>query len=200
MEELKAAEEENLHSKSIANSDEDEDKEEETLMSDVSIHEIEENFGEKTEANTVNEKRVEVKCIEFDWILNKKEGEDFLQRLSDTDNLAYFEFDIIKNIIMFQWSYFLPRIIMFLFMPFVAFFILFILYTTWLINKKNEETDSNGRWHRATLGVAIAILVFQAFHIYIEIHQLIFHKCGYFKSFWNMLDICSICLNITVVI
>jgi hypothetical protein len=93
------------------NNSEDE-RDDETLMSDISIPEIEDNLLKLSDSSTSVERRVEVKSIEFDWILSTKDGERFLEHLAQTDNLAYFEIDLIKNIILFQWSYFLPRIIM----------------------------------------------------------------------------------------
>ena len=192
--------EENKLDESIGHSDGDDDKDDETLMSDVSIPEINDESAFNFDTSIAVEKRVEVKAIEFDWILKSHEGEEFLQRLSETDNLEYFQIDLIKNIIWFQWSYFLPRIIAALFIPFLAFFLLFILYTTWLINEKHEEEEDWGPWHRATFGVSLAILIFQAFFVYVEMHQLYFHRLLYFKSFWNILDIISIFLNVTVVI
>lgn len=183
------------------NSDDDaDDKDDETLLSDVSIPEIEEQDNNDANTNSGVEKRVEVKAIEFDWILTSDKGELFLERLSQTENLRYFEVDVIKNLVMFQWQIFLPKIIAFLFVPFLAFFLLFILYTTWILNEKHNEDDGWGPWHQAAVTIGIIILVFQIFFIYVELHQLHFHGFFYFKSFWNMLDIVSIILNITVVI
>ena len=88
------------------------------------------------EIKTTNEKRVEVFGIEFDWVLSTSEGEEFLQQLSETENLGFFEIDVVKHIIMFQWSYFLPKIIIYLFTPFIVHFLLFVLYTTWILDKK----------------------------------------------------------------
>jgi large-conductance mechanosensitive channel len=101
------------------------------------------------------EKRVEVKAIEFDWMLTSHNGEQFLERLRKTDNLGYFEIEVIKDLIMFQWGYFLPRIIIFLFIPFMLFFLMFVLYTTWVLDEMFNETDDNGTWHVAafTLGI-----------------------------------------------
>ena len=147
-----------------------------------------------------NEKRVEVFGIEFDWVLSTSEGEEFLQQLSETGNLGFFEIDVVKHIIMFQWSYFLPKIIIYLFTPFIVHFLLFVLYTTWILDKKYNYYEKWNNWYTASFSMGIAILVFQVFFIYIEIHQLIFHKLNYFKSFWNMLDISSILLNIAVVV
>jgi hypothetical protein len=180
--------------------DDEEEKEEETLMSDVSIPEGDEDTGSGEAGSHKVEKRVEVKAIEFDWMLTTKEGEDFLEGLRQTDNLAYFEIDVVKDLILFQWSYFLPRIIMFLFVPFLVFFIMFILYTTWILDEMFSEEDDNGDWHTAALVIGICVLVFQVFFIYVEIRQIFFHKLEYLKSFWNMLDIASVILNIAVVV
>lgn len=194
------AEEEKNKSESLKDSDDDDDKEEETLMSDVSIPDIDYEVTKTDEIKTTNEKRVEVFGIEFDWVLSTSEGEEFLQQLSETENLGFFEIDVVKHIIMFQWSYFLPKIIIYLFTPFIVHFLLFVLYTTWILDKKYNYYEKWNNWYTASFSMGIAILVFQVFFIYIEIHQLIFHKLNYFKSFWNMLDISSILLNIAVVV
>lgn len=181
-------------------SENEEDKDEETLLSDISIPQIDDDSATTEAGASKVEKRVEVKAIEFDWMLTTKEGEDFLERLRKTDNLGYFEIEVIKDLIMFQWEYFLPRIIIFLFVPFMLFFLMFILYTTWILDEMFNEADNSGPWHIAALTIGICILVFQLFFIYVELHQMFFHKIEYFKSFWNVLDITSILLNTAVVI
>jgi hypothetical protein len=135
--------------------EEDADKDEETLLSDISIPQLDEDNHEAESGPPKMEKRVEVKAIEFDWMLTSHNGEQFLERLRKTDNLGYFEIEVIKDLIMFQWGYFLPRIIIFLFIPFMLFFLMFVLYTTWVLDEMFNETDDNGTWHVAafTLGI-----------------------------------------------
>ena len=178
----------------------DDDKDVETLISDISIDNIDEGQNTRTDSGESVEKRVEVKAIEFDWLLTTKDGERFLEALSETEVLEFFELDLVKNIILFQWSYYLPRIILGLFVPFFIYFIIFLVYATWLLEEKKEEKEKWGTWHTIDFVFGIIVLVYQFFFIYIEMHQMIFHKLKYFKSFWNMLDITSVFLNIATVI
>ena len=180
--------------------DEGEFKDDETLLSDVSIPEIDNKAKDDISKNNVVERRIEVKAIEFDWILTTVLGEAFLEKLSTTDNLRYFEIEVIKNVVMFQWEIFLPRIIAYLFTPFIGFFLLFILYTTWILNEKQEETDDSGPWHTTAFTIGIIVLVFQLFFVWVEVNQLRFHGRTYFTSFWNWLDLLSIMINALVVI
>lgn len=168
--------EEDSKSNSEIKEDSDDFRDDETLISDISIPDMNAKSTDKNKSGSAVEKRVEVKAIEFDWLLTTKDGERFLEHLSNTDVLSYFEIDVIKNIIMFQWSYFLPRIIISLFIPFLLFFILFLIYATWLIEMKVEEDNTSGTWYTVDLAAACAVLLFQVFFIYIEIHQLLFHK------------------------
>ena len=182
----------------------DQDPDDESLISDFGPDEDtragnQDGDDEAKQTNIKSERRIEVKAVEFDWLFDRNYGKRFMEKLSDTEDLSYFELDIIKDIIWFQWNKFLPAIMVVLFAPFLIFFIIFILYTSWLINEKNNEDDDWGPWYTATFITAIAILVFQVFFSFVEIHQLIVHKSHYFTSFWNLLDVTSILINTTVV-
>ena len=131
------------------------EKDSETLVSDVAIiDDIQEEEELEQKESQGKELRVEVKAVEFDWVLSQKQGGPFLDKLRRTKNLAYFEIEVIKDVILFQWKYFLPRIILFLLIPFLAFFILFILYTTWILDEKFNE-GSDGDWNDASMIVGI---------------------------------------------
>jgi len=107
---------------------------------------------EKKNVNPIDEeqkpyKRVTVKAIEFDWIFNSEEGNKFLANLSETDNINIFGYDIIKDIILFQWSHFKSTIIYKLFIPYLFYFLIFILFSTWIIHRKHHENDENNTFH-----------------------------------------------------
>lgn len=68
------------------------------------------------------------------------------------------------------------------------------------MHEKHIEDNKWGDWYTADITLGIIILVFQVFFIYVELHQVIFHKMNYFSSFWNLLDIASIGLNIGTVV
>jgi len=158
----------------------------------VEQKEIEKNDGQ---IQTVN-----VYAIEFDWILKSAIGESFLQQLADTDDLSYFDLDIVKQVIYYQWSRYLKRITLFLFIPFLAFFLAFILFATWVIHEMHIEDDSDGKWRAAAFIFAIILIVFQTFFVAVEINQILKNWKGYLTSFWNIVDISSIVFNYTLLI
>jgi len=145
----------NEEEKALEESEDNSNQDSETLISDTTIDEIEHDDDINFFNPDRKEIRVEVKAVEFDWVLTTKEGTQFLDDLRKTDNLSYFEIDVIKDIILFQWGYFLPRILMGIFAPFLIFFGLFILYTTWILDEKFNEADSSGDWHTTALVMGI---------------------------------------------
>ena len=145
-------------------------------------------------------KRVQIKGVEFDWIFNTPEGHEFLKNLSETTNIEIFGQDIIKDIILFQWSFFRETIIYKLLIPYFVYFIIFCIYATWIIYEWNLESSDTGEFHLLAYIVGAIILMFNCFWAYVEITQMMFHKMDYIFDFWNMLDSSSVCLNITVVI
>jgi ABC-type multidrug transport system fused ATPase/permease subunit len=139
-------------------------------------------------------------AIEFDWILKTQEGKDFLQYLSETENLRIFDNEIIKYIVYHQWNKFLPYICVLLFVPFLIHFVLFLFYATWLYHETEVEDDKNGEYYPITLTIAIIILFFQFFFTLIEILQVYHHRWHYFTSIYNLFDLFSILLNTTCVV
>ena len=145
--------------------------------------------------------RVMIKAIEFDWIFNTKDGDEFLGSLAETENLELFGIDIIRDIILFLWSYFKIHIITKLFIPYFIYLIIYLVHVTYII--KNEHYESSGEnqpYHIAAWIFGATILLFNVYWIYVEITQMIFHKIGYFKSFWNLLDLTSVIMNVAVII
>ena len=136
-------------------SDEEGEDDEESLASDFNPEEEEERGEDGVEkairkAKVKSERRIEVKGIEFDWLFQEKEGKRFMEKLSETEDLSYFELDIVKNIIWFQWNKFLPAVFIVLFLPFLTFFGVFIVYTSYLLPEKKEEDKTWGDYYTAT--------------------------------------------------
>lgn len=50
------------------------------------------------------------------------------------------------------------------------------------------------------LSFAILNLLFILFFGYVEARQLWFHKVNYFRSFWNLIDLISLILNLVTII
>ena len=42
---------------------------------------------------------MEVRAVEFDWLLGEKEGEEFMKELAETDNIELFSLSIIQYIV-----------------------------------------------------------------------------------------------------
>lgn len=150
------------------------------------------------EENTL--KRLSIRGIEFDWIFHGNNADQFLKDLSVSDNINIFGQDIIRDIILFQWMYFKKVIIMKLFLPYGIYFIIFCVYTTWLIERQFNEADDDGVYHISSFAVGGIILLFNCFWAYVETKQILFHGVDYVYSFWNMLDLFSVIMNVTVVV
>ena len=144
-------------------------------------------------------KRVIIKGIEFDWIYTGKDADQFLKDLGDTDDLEILAQPIIKDIILYQWKFYKINLIRYLLIPYWIYFWLFWVYVTWII--KEVESEKNGGTF-TILGYITGwfILLFNLFWGYVETTQLLFHKLEYFKSFWNILDLTSLILNVTNVL
>lgn len=145
--------------------------------------------------------RVMIKAIELDWIFNTKEGDEFIGNLADTENIKLFGIDIIKDIVLLLWSYFKMQIVVKLLVPYFLYFIIFLVHTTYII--KNEHYESSGEskpYHVAAWVFGSTILLFNVYWGYVELTQVMFHRIGYFKSFWNLLDLSSVIMNSAVVI
>jgi hypothetical protein len=68
------------------------------------------------------------------------------------------------------------------------------------MHEKHIENDKWGDWYTADFILAMIVSAFQVLFIYIEAHQLHFHGWKYWSSFWNLLDLASIGLNIATVV
>jgi hypothetical protein len=115
----------------------------------------------------LNEKRVEIKAIEFDWIFHSKEASQFLKILSETNNLNLFSLKIIKNIVLFFWKYFQKMIIIKVFLPFALYFLLVIINSTYFYEKRVENNDSG--WKQLNNTCDIMIIVIALYFLYIEV-------------------------------
>lgn len=168
-----------------------------SLMTVEDFQNDEEIFQNKKEYknNTIN-----IRAIEFDWIFTTKRGEEFLEKLSRTSDLSFYEIDIVKHIINFMWKRFLPRLFLFLFFPFLVFFATFLLFATWLIDEGYKEADDWAEWDTAVFVVGIFLAVFQLFFVGIEIYQFTQGPTENLKSFWNLFDCLSIIFNYALII
>lgn len=147
------------------------------------------------------QKKLDIKAIEFDWIFNKTEGAAFMKTLASTECIDLFSLKVVRHIIRFCWSHFRKYIIIYLLVPYLCYFLLFILYATYFHKKKIE--NENGTWEEFGLANTLSIIVllmFITYFAYFEVRQIMFHKAYYFFSFWNLVDLASLLLNTVTLI
>ena len=94
------------------------------------------------------QKLLDIKGIEFDWIFSKEDGANFLKILSKSTDIELFSLRIVQLIIGFFWSYFRNAMIMWLLIPFLVYFVIFIMYATYFqkrkVEQQNEEDEDFG--------------------------------------------------------
>jgi len=139
--------------------------------------------------------------MEFDWIFNKKEGVGFLRTLILADCIDLFSILLVQKIVKFYWSYMRKYIIGFLLVPYVFYFILFIAYATYFHKKKIDGSEIDKKNFATISVIAIAFLIiFIIYYSFFEIRQMWFQKLKYFWSFWNLLNMSSLVINLLIVI
>ena len=85
-------------------------------------------------------------------------------------------------------------------LPFFLYFIVYIIYATWIKKGKDESGKKWGDYGRTDLVFWIFLFVFFIYFIYYEIRFLLYHRLNFFKNFWNYMDIVSLLINIFCVI
>ena len=175
----------------------------ERFMEDEVTFEKEKLLKEEVMLNKIRSQqhKIRIKGIEFDWVFSNKEGPAFFKILAEPQNLELFSIPLIQHIVTYFWGFFRLRILVFLFYPFLIYFSIFLLYSTW-IQKRRMENNANhfeGFGLASTISV-IFLLMFLVYNTYYEIRQAMYHKFSYFNSFWNIVDIISLALNFTVCI
>lgn len=151
------------------------------------------------EKNKQTLSKYDVEAIEFSWLFEDHPRKMFLESLSETKELEFFSLPLIQNVLMFLWRYYKIVIYIFILIPFLVYFIAFILYATWINKQKAEEEDGNGRFHRANIALIVVICIGIGMSIILEFNKIIYSILEYLTSFWNLVNFCSIGLNIAVV-
>ena len=141
-----------------------------------------------------------VEAVEFDWIFDDDYGKKFLVALAYIDDIEIFSVDIIRNIVMFMWGYYRKAIALWIMIPFFLYFVTYIVYATWIKRGKDEGGEMWRNYGTIDLVFCIVLLIFIAYFIFIEIKQMIYYKIKYFTDFWNIIDICSLALNLFCII
>ncbi len=100
---------------------------------------LDKNFHDKFLDPSLNQRPVEAKAIDAGWIFKQPEGQEFLHALSESDNIDLFGLDTIQYLVKYQWRQFKPRIIKYLFYPFLAQFLLFNIFALYLFDISLEN-------------------------------------------------------------
>ena len=84
----------------------------------------------------------------------------------------------------------------------MLYFATFIFYVSYTIDKRVEEQENNieDKYFDLNLGFRIATIVFLSFFLFVEVMEVWFHKLDYFFDFWNILDLASLGMNISIVV
>ena len=152
------------------------------------------------EAGKVGLTRWNVQAVEFDWLFDDDFGKKFLVSLANTNDIEVFSVEIVQNIVMFMWKFYRRAIAKWIMIPFLFYFITYIIYATWIKKGKDESDLKWGDYGRTDLAFCIILLIWFVYFIYIEFRQMIYYKIKYFTNFWNLIDICSLILNMFWVI
>lgn len=142
-----------------------------------------------------------VKAIQFDWLFNEKEGKSFLIALSKIEDIEIFGLNIISTIIMFIWGYYRTQIVIQVLIPFLLYFTVFILYSTWIKNKSDEENgDFGSKYFIVHFAMLIFLIIAILWMAYSELRQIIYYKWKYFSSFWNWVNFWSLGMSTAAVV
>jgi len=141
--------------------------------------------------------KYEVRAVEFDWVFNETEGKIFLNSMAVSGDDEVFEVEVIKKLIEYLWKFYRRAIVLNIFVPFIIYFVLFITYSTW-INELRDEESGTGPYNVLNFAMVFIIIGFIFFFLYIEARKIIAYRLRYFLIFWNLVDIISISLNISV--
>ena len=113
--------------------------EEERLEAELEL--LKKNQKKQKEAGTIGLTRCNVQAVEFDWIFDDRYGRKFLVSLANTKDTDIFSVPIIKNIVMFMWRFYRIAIAKYVMIPFIFYFIAYVVYATWI---KKGKDDNNG--------------------------------------------------------
>lgn len=152
------------------------------------------------EASKRGLKRYNIFAIEFDWLFNEQHGRDFLVDLTLTQSLDIFGIDIIVKIILFLWMYYRRAIVLNILLPFLVYFIAFLIYATYIYHEKEEENDRDDPWYSINTILIVVILICIIYNILFEVRKLFFYRSKYFRSYWNAINFASIILNTFVLL
>lgn len=98
--------------------------------------------------------------LEFDWIFKGESGKLFVDALANTRSETLFEVQTLKFAIKFLWSFYFYKLLLLVFIPYVLFFIAFLIYATFLY----EGPEGGNQASRITL--AVICILFALFSLF----------------------------------
>lgn len=143
----------------------------------------------KRESEMGGEKRrIQISMVEFDWIFQGPEGKFFIEELSEAPSDDIFKVETIRLCLDFLWDYYFYRILLYVQLPYMLFFISFLVYSSRAFEEENEK--------ESTLNVILGILdiTYCFYSLVLELKQAILQGKNYYNStsvIWNLIDIFS---------
>lgn len=105
-------------------------------------------------------KRVEVTMVELDWIFKGESGKLFVDALANTRSEVLFEVQSLKFAIKYLWGFYFYRLLLLVFVPYVLFFIAFLVYATYLYEGPEEK------YLDARIALAVCCIIFGLFSLF----------------------------------
>ena len=167
---------------------------------DKEVNNFEKKSRELYERTKQSMKKYEVKAIEFSWLFKPQPRKRLLTALAKSSDIEIFSLEIIQMVLLFLWTYYKKVITLFVLLPFLLYFVVFILYATWIQQEKEAEEETDGSYHAANLALIIIILINIGINAVLELNKMTYSVIEYFRSFWCLLSMCSLILNGFVVI
>ena len=114
-----------------------------------------------------------------------------------------FECTSLQLILGFIWGVYRTRIIFYIILPFMVFFILFGVHSLYLykVENPNAEEEEIGEDNRFASRIVIIIMsIIMVWLVIYELIQMINLKSKYFKTFWNYIDLFVVALGVAYLI
>lgn len=108
--------------------------------------------------------------------------------------------EFIKTLIYFLWSHYKIKIIIWVMLPFIVYFGLFIALVFYNENYFHKENMIfEGHENRNMLGIAITTLVFISYFFYLWLRKVLTLGVLSIRSFWVWFNFISNSLNLVIV-
>lgn len=93
-------------------------------------------------ADDSNLKQIEAKILDFNWVFIGDNAGRLVKILSETDNDEIFATAQIRVFVDFMWQGYFSAILEQLFIPFIFYFVSFILYTGYFSHHEENELST----------------------------------------------------------